>query len=98
MLAGVHALFAATLALAAFLLFWAELLVGRLLVPRLGGTPAVWATCLLFFQATPLLGYAAAGSDLAGLVADARWGALTPGPGAIWTDDHADVWGALRLR
>ncbi|MBL4847596.1 MAG: fused MFS/spermidine synthase [Planctomycetes bacterium] len=52
-----HWLYAVTLALAAFLLFWAELLFGRLLLPRFGGTPAVWATCLLFFQATLLLGY-----------------------------------------
>jgi hypothetical protein len=53
----VHWLFAATLALAAFLLFWAELLFGRLLLPLLGGTPGVWATCLLFFQGALLLGY-----------------------------------------
>ena len=52
-----HWLYAATLALAAFLLFWAELLFGRLLLPLLGGTPGVWATCLLFFQATLLIGY-----------------------------------------
>ncbi len=52
-----HRLYAATLALAAFLLFWAELLFGRLLLPLLGGTPGVWATCLLFFQTALLLGY-----------------------------------------
>lgn len=29
----------------------------KLLLPRLGGAPAVWTTCLLFFQAALLVGY-----------------------------------------
>ncbi|HSJ14335.1 MAG TPA: hypothetical protein VK939_07960, partial [Longimicrobiales bacterium] len=44
--------------LAAALLFSLEPLVGKLLLPRLGGAPAVWNTCLLFFQAMLLAGYA----------------------------------------
>lgn len=48
--------------LAAFLLFQVQLLLGRLLLPRFGGAPAVWITSLLFFQTVLLLGYAYAHS------------------------------------
>ncbi|MDP9481639.1 MAG: hypothetical protein M3P84_00260, partial [Chloroflexota bacterium] len=60
--AGVSAfvlpIFAATIALSAFLLFTVEPLVGRLTLPTFGGTPAVWATVLFFFQSVLLAGYA----------------------------------------
>ncbi len=32
-------------------------LVGKILLPVLGGSPAVWSTCIVFFQAVLLLGY-----------------------------------------
>ncbi len=32
-------------------------MVGKMVLPILGGAPAVWTTCLLFFQAALLLGY-----------------------------------------
>jgi hypothetical protein len=51
-------LFAATLFLSAALLFWVEPMVAKMLLPLLGGTPAVWNTCLLFFQTVLLAGYA----------------------------------------
>ena len=51
-------IFAATIALSAFLLFTVEPLVGRLTLPTFGGTPAVWATVLFFFQTVLLVGYA----------------------------------------
>jgi hypothetical protein len=51
-------LFAATLFVSAALLFWVEPMVAKMLLPLLGGTPAVWNTCLLFFQAVLLAGYA----------------------------------------
>lgn len=44
--------------LGAALLFSLEPLVGKLVLPRLGGAPAVWNTCLLFFQGMLLAGYA----------------------------------------
>jgi hypothetical protein len=50
--------FGATVALGALLLFMAEPVIGRLLVPRLGGAPAVWGTCMVFFQTCVLVGYA----------------------------------------
>ncbi len=50
--------FAAALFVSAFLLFWVQPLAGKMLLPLLGGTPAVWNTCMLFFQALLLGGYA----------------------------------------
>jgi SAM-dependent methyltransferase len=41
----------------AFLLFSVEPMIGRVVLPVFGGTPAVWATTLFFFQAVLLLGY-----------------------------------------
>src|SRR4051812_16117978 len=33
-------------------------MVARMVLPLLGGTPAVWNTCMVFFQAALLAGYA----------------------------------------
>ena len=44
--------------LGAFLLFQVQPLIARHLLPWFGGTPAVWTTCMLFFQVLLLLGYA----------------------------------------
>src|SRR5712692_5627820 len=33
-------------------------MVGKMILPLLGGTPAVWNTCMVFFQAALLAGYA----------------------------------------
>jgi spermidine synthase len=49
--------FPITVALSAFLLFQIQPIVARRLLPEFGGTPAVWSTCLLFFQAVLLAGY-----------------------------------------
>lgn len=43
--------------LSAFLLFMVQLLMGKLLLPWFGGSPAVWTTCMLFFQVLLLGGY-----------------------------------------
>jgi hypothetical protein len=48
---------AATLFLSAALIFVVEPLFARMVLPLLGGTPAVWATCMVFFQAALLAGY-----------------------------------------
>jgi hypothetical protein len=50
-------LFALTALASAFLLFWVEPLFARMVLPLLGGSPAVWNTCLMFFQAMLLVGY-----------------------------------------
>ena len=49
--------FALPIGLSAFLLFSVQPLVGRLVLPVFGGTPAVWATVLFFFQGVLLVGY-----------------------------------------
>src|SRR6266540_1760598 len=50
--------FTLTLFLSATLLFLVQPMVGKLILPFLGGTPAVWNTCMVFFQALLLAGYA----------------------------------------
>jgi hypothetical protein len=50
--------FALTLFVSAALLFFVQPMVGKMILPRLGGTPAVWNTCMVFFQAVLLVGYA----------------------------------------
>lgn len=50
-------LFGLTLFLSSALLFFVEPMIGRLILPLLGGTPAVWNTCLVFFQTVLLGGY-----------------------------------------
>lgn len=50
-------LFGATLFVGAALLFWVQLFTSKMLLPVLGGSAAVWNTCLVFFQLTLLLGY-----------------------------------------
>jgi hypothetical protein len=49
--------YAAALFLAATLSFAIEPMAGKALQPALGGVPAVWTTCLLFFQLALLGGY-----------------------------------------
>ena len=51
-------LFAATVFLSAGLMFLVEPMVAKMVLPRLGGSPFVWTTCLVFFQAMLLIGYA----------------------------------------
>lgn len=53
-----HVLFPLTIFLSAFLLFLVQPMIGRYILPWFGGGPAVWTTCLLFFQACLLAGYA----------------------------------------
>lgn len=50
-------LFGVSVFVSAALLFSVQPLVAKLLVPLLGGVPAVWNTCMLFFQMALLLGY-----------------------------------------
>jgi spermidine synthase len=51
-------LFAAALFVNALLLFLVQPMFAKLLLPRFGGSPAVWTTCMLFFQSALLAGYA----------------------------------------
>ncbi|MEN6402766.1 MAG: fused MFS/spermidine synthase [Armatimonadia bacterium] len=49
--------FAIPIFLGAFLLFQVQPIIARCLLPWFGGTPAVWTTCMLFFQVLLLAGY-----------------------------------------
>ncbi|KAA0891325.1 fused MFS/spermidine synthase [Oryzomonas rubra] len=49
--------YALTIFLSSFLLFQVQPLIGRYILPWYGGGPAVWTTCMLFFQVVLLAGY-----------------------------------------
>jgi hypothetical protein len=50
-------LFTATIFLSALLVFLVQPMAARLVLPLLGGSPAVWNTAMVFFQAVLLAGY-----------------------------------------
>jgi hypothetical protein len=50
-------LYGSAIFLGAFLLFAVEPMAAKRLLPALGGSSAVWITCLVFFQVALLLGY-----------------------------------------
>ncbi|HWD00436.1 MAG TPA: fused MFS/spermidine synthase [Candidatus Sulfopaludibacter sp.] len=50
--------YALTISLSAFLLFAVQPIIAKAILPWFGGSSAVWSTCMLFFQAILLLGYA----------------------------------------
>ena len=51
-------LYAAAIFLGAFLLFLVQPIIAKQILPWFGGSAAVWATCMVFFQMALLLGYA----------------------------------------
>ncbi|MEZ5854722.1 MAG: fused MFS/spermidine synthase [Hyphomicrobiaceae bacterium] len=64
-------LFAGTLFLSATLLFSVQPMFARMVLPRLGGSPSVWAVSMCFFQAALLAGYAYA--HILNKLAPSRW-------------------------
>jgi len=52
------ALYAGTIFLGAFLLFLVQPIMAKQILPWFGGSAAVWATCMVFFQVMLLAGYA----------------------------------------
>ncbi|MCH7727162.1 MAG: fused MFS/spermidine synthase [Planctomycetes bacterium] len=55
---GLIAFYAATVFVSAFLLFQIQPLISKVILPWFGGSPAVWTTCVLFFQVLLFAGYA----------------------------------------
>ena len=49
--------FASTTLLGAFLVFQVQPVISKCVLPWFGGTPAVWTTCMLFFQLLLFAGY-----------------------------------------
>ena len=68
-------IFSTTIFVNALLLFWVQPLVGKMILPLAGGAPAVWNTCLFFFQGTLLAGYVYAHVG-SGALGSRRHGAL----------------------
>ncbi|MBL8764223.1 MAG: fused MFS/spermidine synthase [Phycisphaerae bacterium] len=54
----ITALYSITIFVGAFLIFQVQPMVAKMVLPRLGGSPSVWNTCMVFFQAALLAGYA----------------------------------------
>src|SRR6266540_4153680 len=52
-----HSVFALTLIVSGGLVFLVQPMFSRMVLPRFGGVPAVWNTCVVFFQAMLFLGY-----------------------------------------
>ena len=48
---------AITILVSAFLLFQVQPIISKTILPWFGGSPAVWTTCVLFFQLVLLAGY-----------------------------------------
>ncbi|HKI21755.1 MAG TPA: fused MFS/spermidine synthase, partial [Isosphaeraceae bacterium] len=57
MKAGIVFLYCLASFLGALLLFSVQPMIGKMALPELGGTPAVWNTCLVYFQGMLLCGY-----------------------------------------
>ena len=85
-------LYGATIALGSFLLFSVEPMAAKQLLPELGGSSAVWLTCLFFFQTMLLAAYgyvfwALRGRRMGGLhlalLAAALLSLALPGHGAV---------------
>jgi protein-L-isoaspartate O-methyltransferase len=106
-LGWIHAL---AVLLGAFLLFQVQPLLSKWILPWFGGGPAVWTTCLLFFQTALFAGYAYAHLSERLLPAPARLGvhlglivaalALLPvAPGERWKPGEAGTptWPILLL-
>jgi hypothetical protein len=55
--AAIPVLFASTVFSSAFLLFLVQPLLGKYILPWFGGSPSVWTTCMLIFQALLFFGY-----------------------------------------
>ena len=102
--------YALTIFLSAFLLFQVQPLIAKMILPWFGGSAAVWATCLLFFQTVLLLGYAYSHGIVERLRPKRQWllhtallmlclFALPIIPGAGWkpADPGVPVWRILGL-
>ena len=63
--------FAATILTSAFLLFQVQPLISKFILPWFGGSPAVWTTCMLFFQVALFAGYTYA--HLSSRLLSPRW-------------------------
>lgn len=54
---GLVWVYATTIFVSAFLLFQVQPIISKFILPWFGGTPAVWTTCMVFFQSVLFAGY-----------------------------------------
>ena len=54
---SLRGVYTAAVFVSAFLIFLVQPMFGKMVLPLLGGSPAVWNTCMLFFQVALLAGY-----------------------------------------
>jgi hypothetical protein len=75
----------------AFLLFSVQPMMGKMALPKLGGTPAVWNTCLVYFQGVLLCGYLAAHGIASSFAVRRGWfsASLLLAIGALWVAGYA---------
>ena len=84
-------------------------MIGKVLLPHFGGAPAVWSTCLAFFQAvshderaagkasSQCVILARSEDDFGPLIEDVRWRVLAPDDAfPLWTDRYTSLWGIVR--
>jgi hypothetical protein len=104
------AAFGATILLGAFLLFQMQPLVSKAILPWFGGCPAVWTTCMLFFQTLLFGGYlyahllqrwlaprTQAGVHLVLIAVAIGLLPILPGPGLKPADSSYPTWRILLL-
>ncbi len=102
--------FVITAFLSAFLLFQIQPLMGKALLPWFGGTPLVWTTCMMFFQALLLAGYAYAHGVISLLRPRTQWlvhlavmalglffARLLPDPSFAPTGDAPPAWQVVSI-
>lgn len=102
--------FAITIFISAFFLFQVQPVIARFILPWYGGSPAVWSTCMLFFQAGLLLGYVYAHLlacyarprrqvllHAALLAASLLFLPITPDAAMKPAGDNDPIWGIIRL-
>ncbi|MFV1995678.1 MAG: ferrichrome ABC transporter permease, partial [Verrucomicrobiales bacterium] len=102
--------FAFAIFVSAFLLFQVQPVIGRFILPWYGGSPAVWSSCMLFFQVALLAGYGYAHLlathfparrqvliHLVLLAISLLWLPITPGEGLSPGGAQVPIWGILRL-
>ena len=66
-LSAIRLLFTITVFASAFLLFSVQPMFAKMVLPRFGSSPAVWNTCMVFFQAALLAAYAVVHATTTGL-------------------------------
>src|SRR5512137_495907 len=100
-------LYGSTLFFSSLLLFLLQPLLGKLILPWFGGTPAVWTACMLFFQVLLLAGYSYAHllvdrfaarrqAIIHAAILAASLVALPILPSAFWKPDGSE-WPVLRI-